>query len=292
MNIGVTGATGFIGRHIVDVALQRGHEIVAFSRNPNAQIPGCEMRRFTFASPPDLRGCDAVIHLAGESVAGLWTARKKRRIRESRLLGTRRVVEAIAQLAAPPEVLVSGSGVSIYADGGDAELSEDAPSCEGPFLATVVKEWEHEAQLAKHCRVVLLRTSIVLGKEGGALRILVPLFRGWLGARLGDGRQWMPWIHVVDEARLALFAVENMDLRGALNASAPAPVRNEEFTQMLAAVLRRRAFLRVPAFALKLAGEISHELLASKRMVPAKAIEQRFGFRFTGLRDALHDLLG
>ena len=291
MNIGVTGATGFIGRHIVDAALQRGHEIIAFSRDVGRQIPGCEMRYFSLEAPPDLRGCDALIHLAGESVAGIWTGAKRRRIRDSRLLGTRRVVEAMQHMATPPEVLVSGSGISVYADGGDTELSESAPTCAGPFLADVVHEWEREAKAASRCRVVLLRTAVVLGNDGGALRLLAPLFRLGLGAQLGDGRQWMSWIHILDEAQLALFAVENMDITGPLNASAPTPLRNAEFTQTLAKVVRRPAFLRLPGWALRRAGAMSEELLGSRRVVPAVAIDQRFRFHFPELRAALDDLL-
>jgi uncharacterized protein (TIGR01777 family) len=287
----VTGATGFIGHHLIDFALRRGHEIIAFSRDPSARIPGCEMRWFSLDELPDVRGCDAIVHLAGESIAGLWTPSKKRRIRESRILGTRRIVEAIARCVTPPEVLVSSSGVSIYADGGDAELAEDAPTTDSEFLARVVKEWEHEAEPASlRCRLVFLRTSAVLGKGGGMLSLLAPLFRVGLGAQLGDGRQWMPWIHIVDEARLALFAVENMDVSGPLNACAPQPVRNGEFTKTLASVLRRPSFLRLPARLLHLAGDIAGELLPSKRVVPAAAIAEQFGFHFPELRPALDDL--
>jgi uncharacterized protein (TIGR01777 family) len=293
MNIGVTGATGFIGRHLVDFALRRGHEIIAFSRDASARIPGCEMRWFSLNELPDVRGCDAIIHLAGEPIMGLWTAKKKRRIRESRVVGTRRVVEAIESCALPPEVFVSGSGISGYAAGGDAELTENAVTTGSSFLGGVVQEWEGEAQHAnRRCRVVFLRTAPVLGKGGGLLGMLLPLFRLGLGAQLGDGRQWMSWIHVVDEARLALFAAENMDVSGPLNACAPAPVRNADFTKMLAATLRRPSFLRVPARILRLAGDLSTELLASKRVVPGAAVDQQFGFHFPDLRTALKDLLG
>jgi uncharacterized protein (TIGR01777 family) len=293
MNIGVTGATGFIGHHLVDFALRRGHEIIAFSRDPTARIPGCEMRGFSLEELPDVRGCDALIHLAGEPIAGVWTAAKKRRIRESRVVGTERLVEAIATCATPPEVLVAGSGISVYAEGGDAELSEEAPRTGATFLARVVEEWERAAQMASgRCRVVCLRTSMVLGQGGGALRMLAPLFRLGLGAQLGDGRQWMSWIHIADEVRLALFAVENMDLSGPLNGCAPAPVRNAEFTKLLASALRRRAFLRIPVPVMRATGELGDEFLGSRRVVPAVAIEERFGFRFPELSLALKDLFG
>jgi hypothetical protein len=291
VNIGLTGATGFIGRRIVDLALRRGHEIIAFSRTPERAVPGCTMRRFSFDAPPDLEGCEALIHLAGEPVAGVWTPKKKRRIRESRLVGTRRVVEAINASAHPPEVFLCASGTGLYADGGEAELREDAPSRSG-FLPDLVREWEMEASRAQNTRIAFLRTSMVLGRKGGALTALAPLFRLGLGGPLGNGRQWMPWIHVEDEAMLALFALENLDIRGPINACAPWPVRNADFTKALSKILRRPAFFRVPAFALRMIGDFSHELLDSKRAVPAVATEHGFPFRFPELGEALKDLFG
>jgi uncharacterized protein (TIGR01777 family) len=291
MIIGLTGATGFIGRRIIDLALQRGHEVVAFTRDPRRNLPGCEMRIFSLEAPLDLRGCEAVIHLAGESVFGLWTTAKKRRIRESRVHGTRRVVEAIAALNEPPEVLVCGSAIGFYGDAGDAELTETSPSG-ATFLAETCRAWEGVALKATRCRVVLLRTGIVLGKTGGALRAMTPVFRVGLGGRIGGGQQWMSWIHLDDEARLAMFAIENLDVRGPLNATAPWPVRNADFTRTLARTLRRSAFCRVPAFAVRLLGDFSHELLDSKRVVPAAATDHGFGFQFPELEPALKNLLG
>jgi hypothetical protein len=290
MNIALTGASGFLGRRFIDAALRRGHEIVAFTRSPERAIPGCEMRRFDLTMPPDLRGCEAVLHLAGESVVGLWTAAKKRRIVESRVEGTRRVVEAIAALAEKPEVFVSGSAIGFYGDRGEEELTEASPVGRG-FLAETVQAWEAEAQKATGVRTVLLRTSIVLG-QGGALAAMTPAFRLGLGGPLGSGRQWMSWIHLDDWVTLALFAVENLDVRGPLNATAPWPVRNAGFTRTLAAALHRPAFLRVPAFALRAAlGGFSAELLDSKRVLPAAAAQHGFGFRFPELAPALQDVV-
>lgn len=291
MNIAITGASGLIGRHIIDYALQRGHEVFAFSRDPEHAIPGCAMRRFSLNALPDLRGSDAIVHLAGEPILGLWSAKKKRRISESRLLGTRRVVEAINIMTTPPEVFVCGSAIGFYGDGGESELTEQSPRGSG-FLADIVEGWENEARNVKRTRLVLLRTSIVLGKNGGALRTLLPLFRIGLGARLGTGQQWMSWIHIEDEARLALFAIENLEVAGPLNAAAPWPVRNADFTQVLARILRRPAFMRIPARALRLIGELSRELLDSKRVVPGVATERGFGFRFPELEGALKNLCG
>lgn len=291
MNIGITGATGFIGRSVIDVALRRGHEVIAFSRHPENSIPGCEMRRFTLDEAPDIEGCDSLIHLAGESILGLWTPAKKRRILESRVLGTRRLVEAIGKAKAPPEALLCGSAIGFYGNGGERELTETCPPGTG-FLAETSQAWEAEAAQAVGTRVIVLRTSVVLGRKAGALKLLEPLFRAGLGGRLGKGTQWMSWIHIEDEVRLILFALENMELAGPVNASAPWPVRNAEFTSILGRTVNRPAFFHVPAAALYPLGELRHELLDSKRAVPEVALEHGFGFRHPELIPALRQLLG
>jgi uncharacterized protein (TIGR01777 family) len=291
MNIGITGATGFIGKKIIDLALRRGHEVIAFTRDPRNSIPGCEIRPFSIDHPPNIRGCEALIHLAGEPVVGLWTPAKKRRIVESRILGTRQVVEAINATNEKPEVFLSSSAIGFYGNRGDEELSETAPGGQG-FLAETTQAWEAEAMLAQDVRRITLRTSIVLGNNGGALRTLAPIFKLALGGPLGDGHQWMSWIHLHDLARLALFAIENLQVHGPLNGSAPWPVRNAEFTQILAKILRRPAIFRVPASLLRLAlGDFSHELLDSKRVVPSSALDHGFPFEFSELSPALKNLL-
>ena len=293
MHIGVTGASGLIGGRIIDLALRRGHEVVAFTRHPEKGIPGCTMRAFSLEVSPDISGCDALIHLAGESPIGLWTPAKKRRIAESRILGTRRMVEAIAAADKKPEVLVNGSAIGFYGERGEEELTEASPHGVG-FLADTVEKWETEALRASgEVRVVLMRTAVVLAQKSGALPMMSLPFRFGLGARLGDGQQWMSWIHLEDVARLALFAVENLDVRGPMNASAPWPVRNADFTRMLAARLHRPAFLRVPAFLLRTAlGDFAEEILDSKRVLPAVACDQGYGFQFSELEPALKDIIG
>lgn len=291
MNLGITGATGLIGRRLIDAALRRGHEVIAFTRDTTRQIPGCSMRLFPEDRPPDIADCEALIHLAGEPVVGLWTAAKKQRIRESRVQGTRRVVEAIAAASTPPEVFISGSAIGFYGNRGEEELTEASGPGAG-FLAECSVQWEEEALKALGPRVVLLRTSIVLGREGGALKAMLPIFRAGLGGRIGSGKQWMSWIHIEDQVRLILFALENMDLRGPVNASAPWPARNAEFTQALARAVRRPAILPVPAPFLWPLGEFRHELLDSKKVLPAAALDYGFGFRHPDLPEALKNLLG
>ena len=292
MQLAITGATGFVGRHVIRLAVRRGYEVIAFTRDSSRPVHDCiEVRRFTAGEPPDISGCGAVIHLAGENVAGLWTRAKMQRVRDSRILGTRAVVAAIRASSHPPDVFVSASATGFYGDSGDAELTEDSPPGTG-FLADTCRAWEAEALAAEPgCRTVRARIGLVLGKHGGALRAMLPLFRLGLGARLGSGRQWLPRIHAEDLATLLLFAAENLDVRGALNATAPWPVRNSEFTAALARSVRRPAFLAAPAFVLRpVLGEFSRELLGSKRVLPAVATAHGFGVRFPELAPALADI--
>jgi uncharacterized protein (TIGR01777 family) len=232
-----------------------------------------------------------VIHLAGEPILGLWTKTKKRTIAESRVEGTRRVVEAIANLSRKPEVLVSASAIGYYGEAGDTELTETSHRGAG-FLAETCAAWEMEAMKAAADRVVVVRTSVVLGRDGGAIKAMTPPFRLGLGGTIGSGEQWMSWIHLEDHARLLLFAVEDMNVRGVLNASAPWPVRQADFVKTLAQVVRRPAFFRVPAFVVRLLLRgLSDELLESKRVLPAAVIDYGFGFKFPELEPALRDLL-
>ncbi|MGB8353478.1 MAG: TIGR01777 family oxidoreductase, partial [Chthoniobacteraceae bacterium] len=256
MKIGITGATGFIGTRIIGLAREKGHAMVGFTRDPSRTVPDCiETRKFSHGEKPNIEGCDAIIHLAGEPVFGLWTRAKRRRIRESRILGTRRIMEAIASSPKPPHTLISGSAIGYYGDTGDTEVDESSPQGTG-FLAEVVKEWENEAlhspltsgranqplpTLTNPLRIVTLRTSIVLGPDHGALRPMLPIFRAGLGGPLGSGRQWMSWIHIDDQAALTLFALENNSITGPLNAAAPHPIRNSDFTKSLARALHRPA---------------------------------------------------
>jgi uncharacterized protein len=293
MQIGLTGATGFLGEAVVRAAVRRGHEIVAFSRDAGRVVHDTiATRAFSLDSVPDFTGCEAVIHLAGETVAGLWTGAKRRRIRESRIEGTRRVVEGIMALAQRPEVFVCASATGFYGDAGDQELTETSPAGVG-FLPEVCQAWEAEARNAEaNCRVVHSRFGLILGRDGGALKVMLPLFRAGLGGRLGPGTQWWSWIHRDDAAELLIFSVENMDVRGAINATAPWPVQNAEFTRVLAKVLRRPAVFTAPSWALRMALRgFADELLNSRRVLPGVATERGFPFRFSQLEAALRDVL-
>lgn len=293
MRIAVTGASGFLGTALCDTLRARGHEVVAARRSEGEGLSWSVDRGF---DPPDaLSGHDAVVHLAGENVGGgRWTAARKAAILRSREDGTRRVVEAIAAASPRPSVLVSASGISIYGDTGDREVDEDTPPGEG-FLAEVATAWEREALAAKDhgVRVACMRLGLVLGRAGGALARILPLFRVGLGGRLGSGAQWMPWVHVDDAVAAFVHALEHDDARGPMNVCAPGGVTNRDFTRLLARAVRRPAWLPAPGFALSLAlGEMSQVLLTGQNAAPRRLLDQGFAFRFARLEPTLSDLLG
>jgi uncharacterized protein (TIGR01777 family) len=243
----------------------------------------------TAPSPEDFAGCDAVVSLAGEPVAQRWTTAARERIRGSRVEGTRSIVEALRRN--PPAVLVSASAIGYYGSRGDEVLTESSAPA-GDFLGRLAVEWEREALRAEEfgVRVVTLRIGVVLG-EGGALAKMLPIFRLGMGGRIADGRQWMSWIHLDDLARLIEFAVEN-PVRGTINATAPNPVTNAEFTRELGRALHRPAVFPVPKFALRmLYGEMAEIVSASQRVMPQAALSAGFRFQFPELPMALNQIL-
>jgi uncharacterized protein (TIGR01777 family) len=293
MRIGVTGARGFVGSEVVRLAAERGHRVVGFSRDSSGEPPPGWDEVRGFGEKLDLSGLGAIVHLAGEPIAGVWTRSKKERIRASRVQGTAAVADAIRSAAEPPGVLVCASGTGYYGDRADEPLDETSPPGDG-FLASVVLDWEAaSAAAAPRARVVNLRFGMVLGKGGGALPLLGRLFRLGLGGRVGSGHQWMPWIHVRDAAGLVLHAAENPACRGPVNAVAPGAVTNAVFTGELAGVLHRPAVLPVPGAPVRLlAGSLSELVLSSQRVVPEAALRTGFRFEFPELPGALRDVFG
>jgi len=280
VNITVTGATGFIGRHLVQSLARDRHSVRALSRAAWDVLAG---------EPPaeSLTGVDGVVHLAGSPVAQRWTPWAKKEIRASRVKGTHHLVTALSTMKQRPMVLVCASAIGIY----DEVLTEASPVGTG-FLADVCREWESEADLAESLgvRVVKLRFGIALGRKGGALERMLPPFRAFMGGRLGTGNQWMSWIHIDDIVGLirhALFC----PLTGVVNATAPNPVRNSEFARELGAALHRPAIFPVPAAALKVVmGDMAGVLLASQRVLPEAAEAAGYGFAFPDLGPALRNL--
>jgi uncharacterized protein (TIGR01777 family) len=295
----VTGGTGFVGRQLLPLL---DHPIV-LSRNPERaqRAVGGMCGRVLDWDPLDgppkpeaFDGVDVVFHLAGESVAeGRWTTAQKARIRESRVLGTRHLVAGIARAEHRPRVLVSASAVGYYGDRGEEELTESSPPG-NDFLAEVCIEWEKEAFAAEDAgvRVVTARTGIALGAGGGALAKMLTPFRLGVGGPLGNGRQWMPWIHVDDLARLYVHAAVTESIRGPMNSVAAEPVRNSEFTKALGRALHRPAFMPAPYFGLRLLfGEFAKVLFASQRVIPKVAIETGFRFEYPDITAALGQIL-
>ncbi len=296
----VTGATGFLGPRLVSrlarpvVATrdpERARRLLSGRADPEIRAWDPDAGLL----PADLfRGVDTIFHLAGEPVAGRrWSPAVKARIRDSRVLGTRRLVDAMAGETARPRVLVSASAVGYYGDRGDEILDESSPPGTD-FLAQVCRDWESEALRARDLgiRVATVRIGIVLGRGGGALAKMLLPFRMGLGGRLGSGRQWMPWIHVDDLVGILLHAAGRDDLAGAVNGVAPGPVTNRDFTGALGTALGRPALLPAPAFALKLAvGEFADILLGSQRAAPRAAERAGYAFLHPALGPALKNIL-
>jgi uncharacterized protein (TIGR01777 family) len=271
MTIAITGASGFIGRRLMQ-KLGSGARAVSLRGNLDA-----------------VAGADAVIHLAGEPVAQRWTKEVREKIRSSRVEGTRRLVDAIR--SNPPKVLVSASAVGYYGSRGDEMLTESAPPTDD-FLGQVCQEWEREARKAEEfgVRVVCLRNGLVLGDGGGLKKVLLP-FKLGIGGKIGDGRQWTSWVHLEDTVGLIEFALSS-SLKGPVNATAPNPVTNEEFTRELAAALHRPAIFPVPKFALRLLyGDMAQIVYASQRVIPEAALRAGYEFRFPNLKGALLEIL-
>ena len=293
MHIGITGASGFLGRHIVQDALARGHRVTPFSRRTGETIPSCESIR-SFGPEVDLSGIEGIIHLAGESILGLWTKEKRNKILRSRVDGTRWIVDAIARARNRPSVLVSASGAGIYGNRGEETLTEADPVSSAGFLSEVATVWEAEGLKAEALgvRYVAVRIALVLGRGGGAIPLLKTVFQSGLGGKLGSGKQWMPWIHIADVSALFLHALETESVRGPVNGASPTPIRNEEFTKVMGELLKRPTLFAVPEFALRMlpANEASL-LLDSERIIPEKALQTGFRFRYPDLRTALTDVL-
>lgn len=289
----ITGGSGFIGQHIASLLLQRGDEVVVCDVAPPKRGTFVKASMLDKDLSSDLfEGADAVIHLAGTNIFGRWNERKKKALYESRVLGTRTVISALEKTKRPPTVFISASAVGLYGDRGDEELDEQA-SPGNDFLARVCVDWEKEAGRAQDIgiRTVEIRTAPVLG-PGGLLQKMLPVFKMCLGGPLGDGKQWFPWIHIEDIARIYLFAMEHENIRGPFNACSPERVTNREFSDELAGVLRRHAFFKTPRWALRIAlGDLADSILASQKVSSQKLIRAGYDFAFPSLREALLELL-
>ncbi|MEN5047664.1 TIGR01777 family oxidoreductase [Pseudomonas koreensis] len=298
MHILLTGGTGLIGRQLCRHWSGQGHQLTVWSRRPEkvAKICGAQVRAISRLEDFGNEPLDAVVNLAGAPIADWpWTHRRKALLWSSRITLTETLLAWLETRQQKPALLISGSAVGWYGDGGERELTEDSPPVIDDFASQLCIAWEETAQRAEGqgIRVVLVRTGLVLSAEGGFLsRLLLP-FKLGLGGPLGNGRQWMPWIHIDDQIALIDFLLHRDQASGPYNACAPKPVRNREFAKTLGSVLHRPAFMPMPALALKVGlGEMSLLLLGGQRAVPARLLEAGFTFQFTDLRAALDDLSG
>jgi uncharacterized protein (TIGR01777 family) len=301
MNVTITGATGLIGTKLVRALQARGDGVTVLSRDPDrarGALGDVEAHAWSPVAGPApaaaLGGRDAVVHLAGESVAQRWSTQARRAIHDSREVGTRNLVAGLRSAEPRPRALVSASGVNYYGPRGDEPVTEDDTPGDD-FLANVCIAWEREAAAARDLglRVVSLRTAVVLDAHGGALAKMLPFFRLGIGGPVAGGRQYLPWIHADDIVGLYVAALDGEDWDGPFNAGAPDPATNRDFSRALGRALHRPAFAPVPGFAVRiLYGAMAEIVTTGQRAIPARALERGHRFRHTNLQDALRDALG
>jgi len=296
MTVVLAGGSGFLGSKLRAQLVRDGHRVVNLTRSPRPDRPGdvpWQPDGSAGQLAPHLEGADAVVNLAGENIAGtFWSEARKAQLRNSRLLATRTIARAIAACERPPKALVSGSAVGYYGAHGDETVTERTPPGSG-FLAQLCVDWEQEARAvdSAQTRLVIVRTGVVLGADGGALKKMILPFKLGLGATLGSGDQYMPWIHVDDWVSMIVWLISADRAMGAFNASAPTPITNRDFTRTLGRVLRRPAVFHAPAFVLKIGlGELANMLLTGQRVLPAAAEEMGFRFAYRELEPALRSL--
>jgi uncharacterized protein (TIGR01777 family) len=296
----ITGATGFLGKSITEELIARGDEVTIFTRSVKSAKQNISNAYDYVEWYPELNNWhkkmedkDAVVHLAGENVmAKRWNAQHKKNILSSRVERTRSLVNAIEQLKNKPEVFISASAIGFY---GNSEKPVNENSAPGKdFLAEVVNAWEYEASKVESfgVRRASIRTGIVLDTNEGALAPMIKQFKYFVGGPIGNGEQWFPWIHIEDVVKIFLFAINNPDVSGALNASSPNPVRMNEFCKILGKVMRRPSLVKIPTFIIKiLFGKAAEVLLNGAQVIPERIINAGYNFRFETAEEALKSLL-
>lgn len=299
MHVVVTGGTGFAGRALVNDLIKDGHEVSVLTRNPDGKpnqpkITYIEWLAEGSAPEKELKNVDAIVNLAGASINARWTKERKEQISQSRIKATRAVNELIGKLDPKPEVLVSASAVGYYGLSEMDTFTEKSEPNAVDFLASVVRRWESEAAEAENrygVRTVFTRFGVILG-NGGALPSMALPYKLGVGGTVGSGRQWLSWIHIEDVIGLIRFAIVHPEIHGPLNVTAPEPVKMKTMGQTIAEVLHRPHWMPVPSFAMKIAlGEMSSLLLKGQRVLPEKALKNRYSFRYPDLKPALKQLL-
>ena len=295
MKIFITGGTGFVGKTLAPALVRAGGEVTILSRSGKGELPGVS---WVEGDPTQrggwqetVKGHEVVINLAGASIFTRWTEEAKKVLRESRMLTTRHIVEAME--GGKGKTLFSTSAIGYYGFHGDEALTEESPPG-GDFLAMLARDWEAEAREAekKGCRVVVSRLGIVLGERGGALGQMIPLFEKFVGGPLGSGKQFFSWVHIQDLSRAFLFLLDHPEISGPVNFTAPNPVRNKELAQALGRVMSRPAFLPAPGFMLRLIlGEFGSILLEGQRVLPQKLLQAGFQFQYPEIEEALKQVI-
>jgi uncharacterized protein (TIGR01777 family) len=301
MDIFITGGTGFVGGALSKRLLEKGHSVKILTRNIRTDKRHSFSPHLVEGNPAQrgqwmdlLAGSDVVINLAGASIFKRWTSKYKQELVQSRIRTTGNLVDGLAGRKKDNVLFISTSAVGFYGFHGDEELDENAPNG-SDFLASLSMEWEEAANkaLMPGIRVVINRFGVVLGKGGGAIPMMIPLFRYWAGSRLGNGRQYFSWIHIKDLINIILFQIENRALEGAFNCTAPNPVTNRELTNTIASVMKKPLFMPpVPGFVIKLVmGEFANVLLKGQRVIPRRLMDEGYSFEFPEIKSALEDIL-
>ncbi|WLR42668.1 TIGR01777 family oxidoreductase [Bacillus carboniphilus] len=295
MHIAITGGTGFVGQYLSEYLLQQGHKVSILTRQHKTSSNVQYIRWLSDGASAEkqLEGVDAIINLAGKSINTRWTPKAKEKIVSSRVKATQEVIRIIDSLNTKPKVLINASAIGIYGTSETKTFDEDSETREDDFLAYTVTKWEREAKKAeqKGIRTVYLRLGIVLG-NGGALPKMVLPYKLNAGGKLGSGKQWLSWVHVKDVARLSLFCIENSEIKGPVNATAPHPKRMDDFGKTIASVLNKSYWLPAPSLPIKIAlGEMSMLLLKGQYVECEKATQQGFQFEYSQLKEAFKDLL-
>jgi len=300
----ITGATGFIGKVLSKQLVEAGYDVLALSRNPDRgkESFGGRVKVVKWDAKTSLgwldyaNGAYAIVNLTGENIgSGKWDQKKKQRILQSRLDSGKAVLEAVEKSKSKPNVVVQASGIGYYGNRGDEILDESSSPGSG-FLVEVAKQWEKTTEKVKFLGVrhIIIRTGVVLGKDGGFLpRVLLP-FRLFVGGHLGSGKQWIPWIHIQDEAKAIRFLIEKEDLKGVFNLTSPNPLVSKDFFKILGKVIKRPSWLHIPGFFLRLfLGQMAEELILSgQRALPKRLLESGYEFLYSDLESALKEILG
>ncbi|WP_164670009.1 TIGR01777 family oxidoreductase [Virgibacillus doumboii] len=293
MNILVTGGTGFVGKHLTNTLLENDHCVYILTRSPDKHTDSEKISYLGYNTQADtLPTIHAVINLAGDSLFGYWTKKKKEAIRNSRIETTQKVIDFMKNMDKKPEVLISGSAVGFYGTSEDLIFTEKTTKPGNDFLATVVTDWEKTASQAEQLRIrtVYTRFGVILGNEGALPYMKLPV-KMFAGGKIGNGEQWVPWVHIEDVVKLIQFALDNEAISGPLNVTAPNPKRNKDFTKILANLLKRPYWIPAPSPIIRMTiGEMSLLITKGQYVLPNKAVENNFQFTYPYLEEALRNI--